>query len=106
VNGFLVTYGPEPRTWCTCCRTDITLVTRLDGTFRPDDVEQAQRGHLCPPLSGADQEDDPVMAAYYRDLAEVNQAIANLYRYRPAPDPDLCEQSAPLEGTVTNDPYA
>jgi hypothetical protein len=28
----------------------------------------------------ADLEDDPELAAYYRDLAEVNEAIANLYR--------------------------
>lgn len=31
------------------------------------------------------ESDDPEMAAYYRDLAEVNETITNLYRWPPAP---------------------
>lgn len=35
---------------------------------------------------GVEVDGDPDLAAYYRDLAEVNEAIANLYQHEPTPD--------------------
>lgn len=52
MNGFVVTYGPVPKVWCTRCHNDTPLAAHLDGTLRPGDVDHVQRSHVCgPPTS-------------------------------------------------------
>jgi hypothetical protein len=47
-----------------------------DETMTDDDLPATQPGASDDP----EMDDDPVLAEYYRDLAEVNEAVANLYR--------------------------